>query len=112
VTWLTTDADANTTNTFTVEVADDGIPVLGDSRSFVVRVVARPSIESITVTNEIATVTWTAIAGQNYWLQKTPSLETPTWADIGAEVLASGSTAAQTNATSGSVQFYRVRLSP
>ena len=111
--WLTTDANANTTNTFMVAVADDGVPSLGDSKSFIVRVVARPHIETIMITNEIATVTWTSIAGQSYWLQKTPSLNTPAWVDTSSEVLASGSTATQTNITSGAkVQFYRIRLSP
>ena len=111
--WLTTDANANTTNTFMVAVADDGVPSLGDSKSFIVRVVARPHIETIMITNEIATVTWTSIAGQSYWLQKTPSLNTPVWVDTSSEVLASGSTATQTNITSGAkVQFYRIRLSP
>jgi hypothetical protein len=111
--FTTTDSDANTTNLISVQVVDDGLPPLGDTKSFTVTVVPRPLIASVVVANDLVTVTWTSIAGQSYRLQNTDVLTVPVWEDVDGDVIASGSTASQTNFMSGTMQrFYRVRLAP
>jgi hypothetical protein len=111
--WVTGAGDVNTTNTITVQVADDGVPPLSDAESFVVTVIARPQITNITLTNGVAAVTWSSIPGQAYRLQRADALTTPSWQDVGADVIASGVLTTQTNAVSGvDVRFYRVRLAP
>jgi hypothetical protein len=76
-------------------------------------VVSRPIIESITVTNETSTLTWSAIPGQNYFLQTALDVTDTNWTDVLPPVTASGATASQTDATAGAGQkFYRVRLLP
>lgn len=111
--WLTTSANINSTNTVTVQVSDNGIPVLGDTTSFVITVVARPQIQSIVVTNNVAAITWSSIAGQIYRLQRTDSLTPPNWQDVGTDLTATTNVTIQTNSVPGITgRFYRVRLAP
>jgi len=110
--WLTSDLDAGTSNSITVIVTDDGSPNLSASRIFTAMVVARPIIQSIVVSNTIVTVTWSAIAGQNYLLQTNNTLEVTTWGDIGAGVLASGPTGSASDVLGGEAKYYRVRVLP
>src|ERR1051326_487173 len=53
---------------------------------------------------------WKSIAGHNYQLQSTPSLDAPQWTALGAPVTATGATTSSTNAApNGAAQgFYRV----
>jgi len=111
--FTTTDGEVNTTNIFVVQVVDDGLPPLGDATGFVVTVVTRPWITSVETTNDVITVTWSSIVGQAYRLQTTDAMTPPVWGDLGDDVVATGSTASQTNSISEAVQrFYRVRLAP
>jgi hypothetical protein len=111
--WPTTDDQANSTNLFIVRVTDDGEPPLSDTKAFTVTVVARPLIQNLSLTNDLVTVSWSAIAGQHYRLQGSPALSPTNWLDLGGEVISSGTTASQTNSATGvPVQFYRVRLAP
>jgi len=113
VAWTTTDADANTTNSFTVRVTDDGVPAMSDARTFTVAVVARPLIQTITVTNDVATLTWSALAGQAYRLQYTDSFSPINWTESLSDVMATGPTATTTNAIGAMPQrFYRVLVLP
>jgi hypothetical protein len=111
--WNTSPSDANTTNTFTVRVTDDGLPGLEDERAAIVVVVECPRIETIAVTNEVVAVTWTSIPGQSYRLQSSSNPALATWEDIGADIVASGAVTTQTNAVNATgAAFYRVRLAP
>ncbi len=111
--WLTTEADAGTTNSVAVEVQDNGTPSLNDSVTFSVIVVERPRIENIIVENGVATVTWNSITNHSYRLQGTENLSAPVSQDIGEDVTATGSMAQQTNSVGGvDMRFYRVRLAP
>jgi hypothetical protein len=53
---------------------------------------------------------WKSIAGHNYQLQSTPSLDAPQWTALGDPVTATGATTSSTNAApNGAAQgFYRV----
>jgi hypothetical protein len=111
--WGTSLADVNTTNVFTVRVADDGLPGLDDEQTAVIVVVECPRIENIAITNEVVAVTWTSIPGQTYRLQTASDPALATWEDLGADIVASGGVTTQTNAVSGAgAGFYRVRLAP
>jgi hypothetical protein len=111
--WPTTDADANTTNQISVRVTDNGVPPLSSVRSFVVRVVPRPLLTSLTVSNQIVNVAWTALVGQAYRLQFTTNLFTPNWIAMSPDVTAESATATHTNAFDPAVKkFYRVQVLP
>jgi hypothetical protein len=111
-TWPTTDADAGTTNPITVVVTDDGSPNLGASRAFTATVLNRPIIQSIAISNHVATLTWSAIAGQNYQLETNHDLARPLWGDAGASVPATGPAATATDLLDGTTRYYRVRVLP
>lgn len=111
--WLTTDLDAETTNHFTVQVADGGNPTLFASRDFFVTVLNRPLITSIVVTSSVVTVTWSTVPRQLYQLQYATNLSAVTWQAVVPDVLASGETQTHTNAVGGSSQqYYRVLVLP
>lgn len=112
-TWPTTDADANTTNHIAVRVTDNGVPPLATEKSFLVSVVPRPLITSITVSNQILHVAWTALTGQVYQLQFTTNLSNTSWSAVVPDVTAASPTVTYTNAFDpAAMNFYRVQLVP
>lgn len=112
-TWAVSGADAHTTNHITVRVTDDGVPVLEDTQTLVLTVMAGLVIESIAVSNDLVTITWSAIAGQNYRLQHKGSIEAPDWEELSGEVIAGGPSASKSDAIGTSAKkFYRVVLLP
>lgn len=72
----------------------------------------QPWIESVTPSNGTNTLLWTAYAGRNYQVQFKAALSDTNWADLGAPVSATDSTATQTDATGAPQRFYRVVLLP
>jgi len=113
LTWTPDDSFVNTINPITVQVTDNGVPPLGDSTLFNVNVVSRPVIQSIARSNDVVTITWSAIANQTYLVQDKDDLGAVGWNDLLPNVTASGPTATKINsgATAGQ-RFYRVRLTP
>jgi hypothetical protein len=112
-TWTPSPAFLNTTNPISLKVTDNGSPPLSDTNSFSVTVVAPPQIQSILVTNDAATVTWSAISGQSYRLQVRDSLTLPGWSNLAPDVLASGPAATKTDSPlSATNRFYRVMVVP
>jgi hypothetical protein len=112
-TWTPDDSYANTINPITVQVTDNGAPPMDDSKSFNVSVFSRPIIESITRSNGVVTITWSAISNETYTVQYKDDLVAPGWNDLLPDVTASGPTATKSNsATPSGERFYRIRLSP
>jgi hypothetical protein len=116
ITWTPVSGQGETTNTFTTVVADGGIPALSATNTFTVFVqqpASPPVITSIVLANNVITITWSASPGRSYRLQSANELGSTGWADLGAEIVAIGSSAMQTNVVGESLQrFYRVRLAP
>ncbi len=111
--WPTTDADANTTNQISVSVTDNGVPPLSSGRSFLVGVVPRPLLISITVSNKIVNVAWTALVGQAYRLQFTTNLSMTNWTTVSPDLTADGPTATHTNVFDPTaMNFFRVQVLP
>jgi len=70
-----------------------------------------PVITSITVSNGVVVIRWSAVAGQTYRLQYKDDLNGNCWADLGADISATGTTAAATNLVGlATHRFYRVRV--
>jgi uncharacterized delta-60 repeat protein len=112
-TWTPASNQAPGTNTVTVRVTDNGVPSLGDSKSFRILVVPPPVIESITASNGNVTITWSAIAEKTYRVQFKPDLTETGWNALSGDVMATGSTATKTDTSvSGNQRFYRVLLLP
>lgn len=107
--WTTSAADAGTTNLITINVADTTSPGLSASQSFTVTVIPAPYVQAATAVGTMMTISWSAIAGQNYRVQYKNLLTDPAWIDLAPAVSASGSTASITDPISPTGQrFYRV----
>jgi hypothetical protein len=78
-----------------------------------VAIVPAPVILSYGLTNRVFTVAWSSVAGATYELQSTTNLIGASWISVSPNVMATGSTASQTDFV-GSVpwKFYRAALLP
>jgi hypothetical protein len=117
ITWTPSETQCPTTNVITTVVSDGEIGIgLSATNSFLVFVrapILTPTIESIFVSNGMATITWTALAGRNYRLQYKDDLGESNWTDVLPDVPAEGATVSGTNSVEASSQrFYRVFLVP
>ena len=106
--WQTSDANVGSTNSITVRVTDTGIPPQSDAKPFSIAVLARPNIESATVSGGAFELTWTAIPGQKYRVQFKNDLNDPNWSDLVPDVTASLSSAFKSDPLSATQRFYRV----
>ena len=73
-------------------------------------VLPAPFIQSLTISNSVDTVTWSAVPYQNYRLQSATNLDCTNWIDVPPDVLATNFSArASTASNSTSRIFYRVK---
>lgn len=100
------------TNQFTVQVTDDGVPALTDSRLVTILVLPALRISHIARTEpERLTLAWPSLAGRRYQLQAKDSLEASAWTDLGAPIQADGPSLSVTISLDSRPQrFYRVVL--
>jgi hypothetical protein len=111
--WTPDSSYASTTNPITVRVTDDGVPSASDTKTFTVAVESAPLIQSILISNSVATLTWTAIAGQSYRLQYKADLSDTNWTNAPPDVMAGGTTASKDDSFDSTVQrFYRIFVVP
>ena len=112
-TWLTADADANTTNAITVQATDNGPPLWSDAKSFHVTVVSRPLIAGLAVQNGTVTVAWNSLIGQAYRLERTTNFTAGVWSPASPDIIATEAITTYTNTFDPAMsQFYRVRVLP
>jgi uncharacterized repeat protein (TIGR01451 family) len=108
LTWCTTAANANTTNQITVRLTDSTTPGLSAAQSFTVTVLSAPVMQPLVSAQSMMTVSWSAIAGQNYWVQYKTALTDSAWTNL-AEVSATSSSASYQEPIAPCGQrFYRV----
>jgi Putative Ig domain len=113
VSWATTAACANTTNTLTVRVTQASAPRLSDAKSFTVIVAAPPVVQPARVANGIAQLAWNSVPGQRYRLQYKATLAAANWTDLLPDITATASTASATDAVGSAPQrFYRILVLP
>ena len=108
--WQTSDADANTTNNITVQVADDGVPLLSDTEGFTVTILPRPLIQQIELAGTNIVLTWSAISGTAYRVQAKTNLTAATWFDLTPDINATSATATRTEPLGEAARFYRVQV--
>jgi hypothetical protein len=111
--WTTSDAFANTTNSITIKVTDNGSPPLSDTKSFTVTVDPRPLLQAVALTNNLLNLSWNSISGQIYRVQFKQNLSSAFWTNLPPDVTATGSTAAKTDTIGPSAaRLYRVQVLP
>jgi len=110
--WVTTAADAGTTNQITVRVNDSGNPSLSDTTTFTAIVLPAPISISLVVCNQDLAIGWNCISGQTYRLEFKDDLSVAEWSNLPPDVLATGPDASVTDPMTNAQRFYRVRLLP
>ncbi len=90
--------------------SDDGIPALSATGSFTVAVYFQPTIQSITATNGIVTLTWSALDGKSYRVQYKGDLNDARWSNLSPDVTAIGGSASMTNSPASAPTFYRIQV--
>ncbi len=107
--WTPNSSFVSTTNVITVRVNDNGIPPQSDQTSFAVIVVPPPMIQSISLSNNVVTINWSAISGQTYRVQYTDDLVSGVWTDLQPDVYAIGPVASKSDTITSSTQrLYRI----
>ena len=92
--WAVNFQQLSATNSFTVRVYEPGVP---------------PVIVSVHVTNGVAAITWSAVAGKSYRLQFSESPPATNWNDLLPDITATGSRVTALNSLSNApVRLYRV----
>ena len=118
ISWTPTEAQAATTNAIVVRVFDNGAPSLSATNSFVVTV--RPStdapppvIQAIALSNGVVTITWSAVNGRSYTLERKGDLEGTNWTIVSTPGSVAGPTVSASEPLGDAQQrFYRVTLQP
>jgi hypothetical protein len=70
--------------------------------------IAMPAFQSIGLTNNIITLTWTTTASQQYQIQYKTALTPAGWNNLGSPITATGATTSTTDPLASSQRYYRV----
>src|SRR4030095_4574251 len=106
--WTPAANQAPSTNNITVRVADNGLPVLSDTKAFVVTVVLPPQA-SISQSGNAVTIAFDTVAGRTYRVEYKNQLNDPTWIQLAQPVVAAGPSLTVNDSTNASAQrFYRI----
>jgi len=115
-TWRPAMAQAPSTNLFTIQVTDNGTPVLSATNSFWVTVNSpiSPGLSAVSSSNGVFTLTVSGNAGPDYVLQTSTNLTPPVnWRPIQTNASAAPPFSfSDTGATNFNQRFYRVQLQP
>jgi hypothetical protein len=121
ISWTPNAGQGPSTNTITTVVTDYNpwavnAQHLSATNSFTVIVTGgstMPVIQSISLTNGIVTIKWSAVSGQSYRLQYKGNLTDSVWSDATPDFTASGPIATGTNGVNNATQrYYRIKLLP
>ena len=110
--WPTTDAQANTTNSITVRVTDNGSPPLSAAQAFTITVRPRPGIATVALSGTNLTLSWGAIPNTTFQVQYKTNLTDAVWRPLGTNILATGACAMAVDASFGAApqRFYRLQV--
>ena len=111
ISWPTTDADASSTNAIELRVFDNGLPTLSDTQSFQVIVISRPVLAAPLLSNNVVTLSWSAIPETSYRLQYNTDLNVSAWSDVPGDITAASTNVEKSDSVSTS-RWYRVRVLP
>jgi hypothetical protein len=109
--WIARATQVPATNQIMLIASDDGIPGIDAAEIFNIVVMARPRIESVSLSGTNLLISWTAIAGTRYAVEFNSTPDQGGWADLPGEVEATQPTAAKSAPVDGiGTRFYRVRV--
>jgi hypothetical protein len=73
-----------------------------------VALLSPPSVQSIRLTNNLLSLTWSAVSNHTYRVQSSPTLASSSWTNLTGDITATNSTASKTDLVVPSNRFYRV----
>jgi len=119
-TWTPSEAQGPSTNVISYYVIDSASPSVSATQSFTVIVLEKIitvgdplAIDSLTFTNNVATLQWASIPGQRYRVQFKDELNSSSWTDLTPDIIAEGSRATATDPAPPTAQrYYRLVLIP
>jgi hypothetical protein len=122
ITWTPTLAQVPSTNLFTTVVTDDN-PLaanaqhLSATNNFTVTAFAEPAvpptITSLTVSNDLVTITWLSVSSHTYRVEYKGDFSDPAWSNLSPDIMATSTETMATNVLNSATQrFYRVLLLP
>lgn len=112
-TWSGVENDVDTTNIITASVTDDGTPSLSASISFIITVVSRPVIQSISIASNEIRLVWSSIPTNWYRLQYKSNFLDTNWLNLPGDVqAATNSTTKMDSSILDPQRFYRVLVLP
>lgn len=108
-----TPTSAPETSTFEIRAADNGIPSLSALQTFKVTVLPPPGLQTAFLGGNLWTLTWPALAGQDYQIEYKDDLNVAQWTPLGVPLTGAGGSLAITNDL-GTVpqRFFRLKLAP
>lgn len=108
-----TPSQAPATNTLTVTVSDNGIPMMTSTQTFLVTTVFPPQLQASPAVNDgrliLSFPTW---PGLSYQLEYKDDLNTAAWNPIGMPILGAQGSVNLTNNLTGASRFFRLRVLP
>ena len=108
-TWTPATNQAPGIYSITVRVTDNGTPVLSDTKTFEIAVLNSPKVSSVGISNGMVNISWESYAGRRYRVETTLNLTTPSWSQIGNDVLATGNSSTLSILAGADPQrFYRL----
>ncbi len=95
----------------TLEFFFNNVPAAYGLDDVTVQPVPGPVFQSVALAGGNITLTWSSVANSSYQIQSANNLANPSWANVGAPVIASGNVMSASEPIGGAVQqFYRVVL--
>ncbi|MDB6113049.1 MAG: CotH protein [Pedosphaera sp.] len=112
--WLTTNAVVPSTNSVTLRVSDNGIPPLGDVKTFFIVAFAQPRFSSVIgTTDSHVQISFNTLPNQHYQVQFKNELTDATWLTLGGSVFGNGAPATIfDDMTARPQRFYRLLAYP
>lgn len=113
--WRPLLADANTTNTVSVCITDDGTPALSATQSFDIVVSGADQLLSVDVgtyseVGEYMELTWAARSGATYRVEYRDAVDDVSWVTLSGDVAATSAVATKVDNTIGALprRYYRI----
>jgi len=104
-----TPANAPSTNLVTIIVADNGVPSLSATQSFLVTVLP-PPLQSVSLSGNRFSLSWLALSNCPYQVEYKGSLTDANWTPLGPPLTGAGGPLSTSDSLTSTQRFYRLRV--
>ncbi|HTI99972.1 MAG TPA: lamin tail domain-containing protein [Dongiaceae bacterium] len=111
--WTTPNAPVPSTNIIGVQVMDNGVPPLSDTKSFTVYVSGPPQLAAVSLAGgQTMQISFGTLTGQNYQVQYKGHLSDPVWQSLVVVPGTGASVVVHDDLSASAARFYRVLVLP